>query len=125
MKTLIAILLLISTNLVIADAGTIYLRSDGGDATECDGSVNVAKNATKKCALNWYYKNVTYLPTSTDSIVIGQGTFNINIQPPDMWVPISSFVASPLQYLQALKSGRKVFFNDLSGVAWELQLRKY
>lgn len=122
MRILAILLILFCTNV---EAGTIYLRSDGGSSTECDGSVNVAKNATKKCALNSYYKNVNYSETSTDMIVVGQGSFNINIQPPDIWVPVATFIASPLQYINAVKAGRKVFFSDLAGIAWELQLRKY
>lgn len=122
MRLLAILLIFFCTNV---EAGTIYLRNDGGDSTQCDGSVNVAKNATKKCALNSYWKNVTYSATSTDSIVIGQGTFSISVQPPDIWVPVSTFVASPLQYINAVKNGRKVYFSDLGGVAWELQLRKY
>lgn len=122
MRLLAILLILFCTNV---EAGTIYLRNDGGDSTQCDGTVNVAKNSSKKCALNSYYKNVNYSATSTDMIVVGQGSFNINIQPPDIWVPVSTFVASPLQYIQAVKNGRKVFFSDLGGIAWELQLRKY
>lgn len=122
MRLLAILFIFICSNV---QAGTIYLRADGGNATECDGSVDAPKNASKKCALNWYYKNVTYSATSTDSIVIGQGTFNISVQPPDIWIPMSTFVASPLQYIQAVKSGRKVFFSDLGGIAWELQLKKY
>lgn len=121
MKTLV-FLLLFTVN---SYAGNIYLRSDGGTSLECDGSVNVAKNASKKCALNSYYKQVTYSPTSTDTISVGQGSFAISIQPPTLWIPISTFISSPLVYLNAVKSGRKVYFNDLGGAVWELQLRKY
>jgi hypothetical protein len=122
MRIIAILLILFCTNV---EAGTIYLRSDGGDSTQCDGSANVAKNATKKCALNSYRKNVTYSATSTDVIQVGQGSFVISVQPQDIWIPIATFVASPLQYITAVKSGRKVFFSDLGGIAWELQLRKY
>lgn len=122
MRAILILFILFCTNV---EAGTIYLRSDGGDITECDGSADVAKNPSKKCALNSYWKNVTYSKTNSDSIIIGQGSFVIDIRQPDIWVPVSTFVASPLQYINAIKNGRKVFFNELGGVAYELQLRKY
>lgn len=116
------IFLLVSVN---AESANYFIRDDGGSPTECNGLVNAAKKADKKCAFNGYWKSVTYSATSTDTITIGKGTFVISVQPPDIWIPMSTFVASPLQYINAVKNGRKVFFNELGGVAYELQLRKY
>lgn len=123
MRTLLILLILFCTNV---EAGTIYIRTgDGGDSSQCDGSVDAPRNASKKCALNNYYKSGAYSSTSTDNVVISQGSYVISVRPPDIWIPVSTFVASPLQYINAVKNGRKVFFNELGGVAYELQLRKY
>lgn len=123
MRILAILLILFCTNV---EAGIVYIdTAKGGSSTECDGSVCSPKNSTKKCALNSYWKNGTYSSTSTDQVIICGGSFNISVQSPDIWVPVATFVASPLQYINAVKAGRKVFFSDLGGIAWELQLRKY
>ncbi len=119
------LLLLITFVSVNANAANIYIRDDGGTPTECDGSVDKPKNSTKKCAFNSYYKELTFSATSQNAIIITKGSFAINVSPPPVWIPVSTFVASPLQYINAVKSGRKVFFKDFGGLAYELQLRKY
>lgn len=116
------IFLLVSIN---AESADYFIRDDGGTATECSGLVNAAKKADKKCAWNYFSKDIVFSATNNDTITIAKGTFNVSVRQPDIWVPVSTFVASPLQYIQAVKSGRKVFFKDLGGMAWELQLRKY
>lgn len=123
MRLLTILFILFCTNV---EAGTIYIdTAKGGSSTECDGSVCAAKNSTKKCALNSYWKSGTYSSTNTDQIVICGGSFMVSVSQPNIWVPVATFVASPLQYINAVKNGRKVYISDLGGIAWELQLRKY
>lgn len=120
--TILLLFLLITTHVEAAD---YFIREDGGNKTECTGLVDAPKNATKKCAWNTFYQQMTFSATSTDTITIKKGTYMVSVQPPDIWIPMSTFVASPLQYVTAVKNGRKVYFSDLGGIAWELQLRKY
>lgn len=123
MRYIIILLMFLCVN---AEAAKTYIDTEkGGSPSECDGSVCEARNPSKKCAINSYWKNGTYSKTSTEEIVICGGSYNISIQAQDIWIPVSTFVASPLQYIHAVKNGRKVFFRELGGVAWELQLKKY
>ena len=114
--------LLICSN---AEAKQIFIRDDGGSMTECDGTADAPKNQSKKCAYNNFYSEITFSDSAADTVTITKGRFFVNIRLPDIWIPMSTFVASPLQYITAVKNGRKVYFNDLGGLAWELQLRKY
>ena len=81
MRILIAILVsLISLN---ANAATVYFRTDGGTPQECDGTVNKAKVASKKCAYKSAVLKMKVSLTQQDVIQLVEGTFWITVTPFD------------------------------------------
>ena len=81
MRILIAILVsLISLN---ANAATVYFRTDGGTPQECDGTVNKAKVASKKCAYKSAVLKMKVSLTQQDVIQLVDGTFWITVTPFD------------------------------------------
>lgn len=121
---LIILFLVISLN---ANAESFYVRPDGGaQGTECDGTVDQPKDLiTKRCAFNSFYAQMTFSLNKSDSITISGGTYIVSIQPPPIWIPVSTFYTQPSFYINAIKKGRRVYFNELGGVAYELILKKY
>lgn len=122
MRTLLILLLLIVPNVYAAD---VYIRDDGGNLTECDGSVDAKKNSTGKCSLNYFSKNMKFATADADRIIFSKGTFSVNVQPPSLWITMEQFNAKPEYYIREAKKGRKVYFQRIDGIAYELILRKY
>ena len=66
-----------------SEATTIFLRSDGGTPQECDGTVNKAKVASKKCAYKSAVLKMKVSLTQQDVIQLVEGTFWITVTPFD------------------------------------------
>jgi len=122
-RTIIAFLFVLSA--LSVQAADIYIRDDGGTTAECDGTVDAPKNDTKKCALNTFYKEMKFSSTTTDNIILRRGVFLVSVQPPSLWITVAQFNAKPEYYIREAKKGRKVYFQRIDGIAYELILRKY
>ena len=72
--------LLVSVNV---EAATVYFRTDGGTPQECDGTVNKAKVASKKCAYKSAVLKMKVSLTQQDVIQLVEGTFWITVTPFD------------------------------------------
>ena len=72
--------LLVSVNV---EAATVYFRTDGGTSQECDGTVNKAKVASKKCAYKSAVLKMKVSLTQQDVIQLVEGTFWITVTPFD------------------------------------------
>lgn len=73
--------LLVSVNV---EAATVFFRaSDGGTPQECDGTVNKAKVASKKCAYKSAVLKMKVSLTQQDVIQLVEGTFWITVTPFD------------------------------------------
>ena len=83
MRILITTLLLVCNFLVISEAATIFFRNDGGTPQECDGTVNKAKVASKKCAYKSAVLKMKVSLTQQDVIQLVEGTFWITVTPFD------------------------------------------
>lgn len=113
--------LLVSVN---AESADYFIRDDGGTATECSGLVNAAKKADKKCAWNYFSKDIVFSATNTDTITIAKGRFTVIVRKPNIDVPLATLLASPSQYITAAKNGQKVYYNELDGKRYEIIIER-
>lgn len=125
MRLLITILLLIFVNVSVADA-KIYLREDGGNPSQCDGTHDKPlagakdtdpndKNTIPDCA--WNNKTLTVTATSLgqDIIQISQGTVIISVRQPPIAITLEQFIGNPKKYTDMVLADRVVFINNYNG----------
>lgn len=129
-RTTLKLILFVCLALTVihAYARDIWVRPDGGTLIvngvgECDGSVNLPKNATKKCAATGASLEMTYSPTAGDYILIGAGKWQVTVREPTQWITMDQFVKNPTLYTDKIKKkGTKVIIQNYNGASYNVVL---
>lgn len=121
MKILFFLLLFIATN---ANAGTIFIRDDGGAfSVECDGSVDAPKNASGRCAVNSFEAAMTVSKNVSDTISMSKGSFIVSVKLDQQNITMNQFISNPKAYTDAVVAGKKVNILNYNGKNFELILK--